>query len=311
MSCSSNPVNIKTTKQICREDCSYSFDYNANSSAIISNMGDYLDIKVDGKNTVKFNAIDVTVTDVRIYQPSFHLFGGKQTAAEVVIQHKNPMGDSLLVCIPVVAKDGKSASNSFFSKIIPNIASEDSSPQNVNVRQWSLNDVVPSATFYYYIGSYPYKPCSGKANIIVFGSEGAATMNSSDLKTLQTLIDPIKYTQAQTIGGAANKDVVLMKNPLGSQGPDSKDNSYFIFNDCEAITGMDEEKREPSNLGKGIPSWVITVLFSFIIIIIIAALAAMCFSNNGDDGLPTATGKLVSGAVSKATNMKVSDPSKI
>ena len=59
MSCSSNPVNIKTTKQICREDCSYSFDYNANSSAIISNMGDYLDIKVDGKNTVKFNAIDV------------------------------------------------------------------------------------------------------------------------------------------------------------------------------------------------------------------------------------------------------------
>ena len=56
MSCSSNPVNIKTTKQICREDCSYSFDYNANSSAIISNMGDYLDIKVDGKNTVKFNA---------------------------------------------------------------------------------------------------------------------------------------------------------------------------------------------------------------------------------------------------------------
>ena len=28
-------------------------------------MGNYLDIKVDGKNTVKFNAIDVTVTDVR------------------------------------------------------------------------------------------------------------------------------------------------------------------------------------------------------------------------------------------------------
>ena len=68
---------------------------------------------------------------------------------------------------------------------------------------------------------------------------------------------------------------------------------------------MDEEKREPSNLGKGIPSWVITVLFSFIIIIIIAALAAMCFSNNGDDGLPTATGELVSDAVSKATNVNV------
>ena len=305
MSCSSNPVNIKTTKQICREECSYSFDYNANSSAIISNMGDYLDIKVDGKNTVKFNSIDVAVTDVRIYQPSFHLFGGKQTAAEVVIQHKNPMGDSLLVCIPVIAKDGKSPSNSFFSKIIPNIASEDSSPQNVNVRQWSLNDVVPSATFYYYIGSYPYKPCSGQANIIVFGTEGAATMNSSDLKTLQTLINPIKYTQEQTIGGASNKDVVLMKNQMGSVGPDSKDSSYYIFNDCEPITGMDEEKRESSNLGKGIPPWVITMLFSFIIIIIIAALAAMCFSNNGDDDVPVVTGKLVGKVASNVKDLKV------
>ena len=32
-----------------------------------------------------------------------------------------------------------------------------------------------------------------------------------------------------------------MKNPIGSQGPDSKDSSYYIFNDCEAITGMDDD----------------------------------------------------------------------
>ena len=293
MSCSSNPINIKNTKEICREDCSYSFQYNPNSSAIISNMGDYLEIQVDGKNTVKFNSIDVTVTDVRIYQPSFHLFGGQQTAAEVVIQHKNPMGDSLLVCIPVIAKDGKGASNSFFSKIIPNISNEDKSPQTVNVRQWSLNDVVPSSPFYYYVGSHPYKPCSGKVNIIVFGLDSTATINSNDLKTLKTLIDPISYTKAQSIGGAANKDVVLMKNPIGSQGPDSKDSSYYIFNDCEAITGMDDDGGTSSVRAslipdKGIPAWVITMLVSFIIIIVIAAIAMMCFSNNEGEA-PMAT----------------------
>ena len=286
MSCSSNPINIKNTKEICREDCSYSFQYNPNSSAIISNMGDYLEIQVDGKNTVKFNSIDVTVTDVRIYQPSFHLFGGKQTAAEVVIQHKNPMGDSLLVCIPVIAKDGRGASNSFFSKIIPNISNEDKSPQTVNVRQWSLNDVVPSSQFYYYVGSYPYKPCSGQVNIIVFGLNNTATINSSDLKTLKTLIDPISYTKAQTIGGASNKDVLLMKNPIGSQGPDTKDNSYYIFNDCEAITGMDDSGTPsvrasliPDTSGF-VPPWVVTMLISLLIIVIIGALAMFCFGNN-------------------------------
>jgi len=301
MSCSSNPINIKNTKEICREDCSYSFQYNPNSSAIISNMGDYLEIQVDGKNTVKFNSIDVTVTDVRIYQPSFHLFGGKQTAAEVVIQHKNPMGDSLLVCIPVIAKDGRSASNSFFSKIIPNISNEDKSPQTVNVRQWSLNDVVPSSQFYYYVGSYPYKPCSGQVNIIVFGLDSTATINSSDLKTLKTLIDPISYTKAQTIGGASNKEVILMKNPVGSQGPDSKDNSYYIFNDCEAITGMDEGSGTESvraslmpNISGFAPPWVITMLVSLLIIVIIGALAMFCIGNNepvdnGGDGNVTGT----------------------
>ena len=36
MSCSQNPVNIKSTKQICREECSYNFEYNPNSSAIVT-----------------------------------------------------------------------------------------------------------------------------------------------------------------------------------------------------------------------------------------------------------------------------------
>ena len=52
MSCSQNPVNIKPTKQICREECSYEFDYNPNSSAIVTNMGNYLEINVDGKNVI-------------------------------------------------------------------------------------------------------------------------------------------------------------------------------------------------------------------------------------------------------------------
>ena len=89
MSCSQNPVNIKSTKQICKEECSYDFEYNPNSSAIVTNMGDYLDIQVDGKNQVKFNKIDVKVSSVRIYQPSVHLFNGQQMPGEIIITHSN------------------------------------------------------------------------------------------------------------------------------------------------------------------------------------------------------------------------------
>ena len=70
MSCDSNPVNIRYTEQICKQDCSYQFDYNANSSAVVENLVNYLEIKVDGSNTVKFNSYDIKLSSVRLYQPS-------------------------------------------------------------------------------------------------------------------------------------------------------------------------------------------------------------------------------------------------
>ena len=81
MSCDTGPVNIRDTKQVCKEECSYKFDYNPNSSAIVTNNNTYLDIKVDGKNTIRFNDYKIMLNDVRLYQPSLHLFDGQQDPA--------------------------------------------------------------------------------------------------------------------------------------------------------------------------------------------------------------------------------------
>ena len=198
MSCSSNPVNLKKTKQICKEECSYEFNYSDMSSPIVVNRVDHLAIKVDRNNIVKFNHINVRVSakdSVRIYQPSFHLFAGKQADAEIVIMHNNSKGDTLLVCVPIIERDGKGKSNSFFSQIIPHAKPniEDKTGVNVNVSNWSLNNIVPNAPFYFYIDAWPYQPCNGKANIIVFELRHAATINSDDLKKLQLLITPLDY----------------------------------------------------------------------------------------------------------------------
>ena len=281
MSCPQDPVNIKNTKQICKEDCSYEFEYNSNSSAIVTNMGDYLELMVDGKNQVKFNKIDVTVTSVRIYQPSFHIFNGQQTDGEIVIQHANPMGDSLLVCIPIIVKDGKGNSNSFFSQIIPHVSSEKNVKENINVSKWSLNYIVPVAPFYFYVGNYPYKPCTGKVNVIIFNSNNAATINSSDMKILKTLISPITYSKAQMISGAAQNDVVLLKNLLGSLGPNSDKNDYYILSDCQPISGMDKKKSDSgksstSSGGSSDMGFLWALLGILIVLILIYVIYLLC-----------------------------------
>jgi carbonic anhydrase len=248
MSCSSNPVNLKKTKQICKEECSYEFNYSDQSSPTVANVVDYLAINVDSKNTVKFNTIDVTVPkmgSVRIYQPSFHLFAGKQADAEIVIFHSNKnSNDTLLVCIPITERDGKGKSNSFFSQIIPHAKpnSEDKTAVNVNVSNWSLNNIVPSAPFYFYIDVWPFAPCTTISNIIVFELRHAATINSDDLKKLQLLITPLDYTKKQKLGMVKPKNAqLIMYNKDGSRGPGSEDYGYYIFGDCEAITGMGDD----------------------------------------------------------------------
>ena len=286
MSCSQNPVNIKSTKQICREECSYNFEYNPNSSAIVTNMGDYLEIKVDGKNQVKFNKLNVKVNDVRIYQPSVHLFNGKQMPGEVIIQHSNPMGDSVLVCIPLVVRDGKGDSNSFFSQLIPHVSNEKNEKQNVNVSKWSLNYIVPVAPFYFYVGNYPFKPCSGKVNVIIFDSKNAATIGSSDMNILKKIISPISYSKAQMIGGAAQNDAILLKNMLGSLGPKSDKNDYYILSDCEGISGMDDttsSKRNKNSTAsdgdrEGLPGFLIGLISILVLLIIGYVVYLICTS---------------------------------
>ena len=292
MSCTSNPENIHKTKQICKEECSYEFNYNPNSSAIVTNNGTYLDIKIDGKNNVKFNNYKVTLNDVRIYQPSLHLFNGQQAPAELIISHSG-YGHSVLVCIPIKVGDGAGRSNSFFSQIISHISpySEAKNKQSINVAQWSLNDVIPSSTFYFYIGPYPYPPCNGKVNIIVFSPEDAARINSDDMRKLRTLLHPVEYSQKQTLGSVARKKSLLMINKSdegsgGSIGPDAKAKSdgYYIFEQCQAINGLDNEDEEKKKSKPvDISGWVTMIMLlvgGLIVLALIYSFATGFHSDN-------------------------------
>jgi len=305
MSCNTGPVNIRDTKQVCKEECSYKFSYNKNSSAMVINQNTYLDIKVDGNNNIGFNDYKVTLNDVRLYQPSLHLFDGQQVPAELIISHSG-YGHTILVCIPIIAGNGRGKSNSFFEQLIPNITpnTDKTTPnkQSINVSKWSLNDVIPSSTFYFYVGKYPYPPCNGKVNVIVFGKNNAARISSKDLKLLQALISPVNYSQTQTLAGVAKKTPMLMVNAAsvggggGALGPHAQAQDYFIFDECQPVDGMDPpKKKKPPDV-----SAFATIVLLLLGGLIVLALIWSVFGQKGGGGV---RGKPSAGRAGPATGI--------
>ena len=233
MSCNNytSTINIKSTSETCDTSCSFSYKYNKLSSCVLKNAGNYLEIKTDGTDDVKFNNFSISVTTTRIYQPSIHLFNGSQADAEIIIQHAGPSGQNVFVCIPIVSKDGASVSNLFFNKIIPYSHSQ---TQVVNVSNWSLNDVFPERSpYYYYHGTAPYESCTMPAHVIVFDLDHSAKMNSDDINTLKSAISA---TEKSSIGEGG----ILMFNSKGANnGGDDGDDYEFVS--CSMIDGVEDD----------------------------------------------------------------------
>tara|TARA_B110000046_G_scaffold185932_1_gene230542 strand:- start:1431 stop:2366 length:936 start_codon:yes stop_codon:yes gene_type:complete len=286
------PVDIKDMGQTCKGFCSYKYDYNPYSSVKVKSMKDHLVIKVDGDNKITFNkyslGLDQTGGDdtdkwdewgaVKIFQPSIHLFNGKQTAGEIIISHSGS-NHRVLVCVPIIVKDGGGVSNNFFSQTIPHILSVGTDPgvKNINVSKWSLNDIVPVGDFYFYNGALPYFPCTKnvetRINVIAFGIKSAATINAEDFTKLQSLITPITYSPLEILNAVANKEPLILMNKDDSQGggamgPSTQGSEYVVMEDCEYIDGMDKPKdaKPPSDIS----GWIIALIIIMGLIILFA-----------------------------------------
>lgn len=245
MSCNNTtaPVNIKSSSQLCQDLCAYSFEYNPTSSCSAENMGDYIKITTDGPNNLSFNMIPMSVVDVRLYQPSLHSFNGDQADAELIIQHSTDIGGNVLVCRPIRESDDLGASNDFFAKFIPHVPlSIADGPASINVMNWSLNDIIPQgAAYYYYLGPFPYPPCTSNAggnSIVVFDSNSAGNMTTTDMERLRSLItasEPLAIPQTPATDLLYNKSGAT--HPLGSST-----DLYDIYMDCSPITGVGSPK---------------------------------------------------------------------
>ena len=278
MACPGNyPVNMVSTKEVCEEECAFNFDYNKNSSCLVTNRGDYLEIKVDGPNTVLFNGYQVGVKGFRIFQPSLHLFNGSVVDAEIIIEHKGA-GRTLLVCIPVVSKDADGNSTRFFHQFIPVIPDEINTAQSINVNKWSLNAVVPNAPFYFYNGSLPYSPCDGDNNIIVFPKKHAALIHPEDFTFLKKAITGFTLTSKERLQAVSKNTTILMMNNVGAQAPGAATKEHVIFEDCQPIDGMGgkTKKDSPDQKGGKTPTALYVLLTLVGVLALAAAIQYLC-----------------------------------
>jgi carbonic anhydrase len=286
MSC----VNSQYTKILsnkeneCKENCSFNFNYSNKSSCILTNKKSYLEITTDGKNNVTYNNQKLTLSDVRFYSPSLHTFDGKHTEGEIFLQH-SVGGQNIIVSVPVVEKNGQSDSNLFFSKIAKFVPQEKNEKVNVNVTNWSLNNVMPppKTPFYNYKDKSPYPPCNMESTTIVFDKDYASTISSKDLNMIRSVIkgniSPNTASSKKTIEPFVSnmkREGMITYNKNGANSNDNDDSVESM--ECTEYTDSDESESETasnsktSNIGIDWSNVMKNPTFIFVLIFIVLLL---------------------------------------
>ena len=244
MACLGNdsPIDIDPKKYSgeCQGKCDYSFDYHS-SSCIVTNRGNYLEIAYELTSSaappVSFNNRSYAVSDVRVYTPSLHTFGGERMGGEMVIVHR-PLrgGDPLLVCVPIrVASATVRESSSALSKISRVAATQiegDSAPvQFRGGDPFTLNFFVPQAPFFIYRASEPFFPCSSQADIIVFGPR--ESLGEMTDRTRTAIAGALREHNIN----ARTSDVKFYFNPTGSRRATSAKGAANFYIECDKTEG--------------------------------------------------------------------------
>lgn len=246
-----SPINIKTTNVKCQNTCLYSFNYDyANSSCTITNGGDHLKFSYDAPaSIIIYNDVNYHVEDIRLYKPSVNEYYNSPVDAELIINHSGDGGMNVIVCVPLIASDGKSKSNTLFNQLIPNAPlmpadSTESSGRVVNVQNYSLNSFLPHASYYSYTGTLPYQTSHEPNNIIIFDSQKVSiNMSTSNMDTLGTIISP--PSNIPPINNSYNINH-LYYNTVGTTEDELGDDIYI---DCQLLDSSGDVVQEGGQPG--------------------------------------------------------------
>ena len=128
----------------------------------------------------------------------------------------------------------------FFDSFMSYIPQKKGESSNVNVSNWSLDNVIPDTGYYFYQASLPYPPCTGTYNIIVFDSNTPAYISTKSAKALTSVIEKNTYTTKSV----PSSGLYYHKPVSGSD----------IYIDCHPVNVEGEEEGDEEE-DKWIPTW--------------------------------------------------------
>jgi len=251
---STTPLNISILKKsgTCDTKCDYSFKYNS-SYCSVTNHGRYISVAYDAGNApqVTYNTRGYNVKEFRIYSPSAHTYGitNKQQVAEIVIIH-SPVngGNNLIVSVPARSDEYSSTSkgsvliNSIILGTAKNAPDVGETATLSLIKPFTLNDVVPSKTYFSYTGQDAFYNCSQTVDYIVFTPENSNISITSDtLKRLNQII-----TNSQIASKAPSDTVPLFIN---ENGPNNAKIDDEIYIDCQPVGNSSETEDVVTNTG--------------------------------------------------------------
>lgn len=252
------PINISEDKVSadCDLKCNYKYDY-PQSTTVVTNKGDYLEFNYtkSGQPPVEYNSLEMTISDMRLYIPSLHLFNNVKADGEIIISHVGN-GESLLVCIPLKISIESSPGAKNLKDIIT-LASDQipaiTNSATFNVNNFTLNNFIPKGPFYSYTATLPYKPCSGSNNFIVFNKSSAIPIDPKSYAILSNIIlkqdiknQPTQLLYYNKTGAISKKEGAYAEDIYIDCKPTGEDGKILYQEDTNSRTGRSNNTQKIS-----------------------------------------------------------------
>jgi carbonic anhydrase len=195
------PVNlISTDENITNCDnttCKLTYNFGL-SRCGLTNKGDYLKIKTDGNNTLKFSNLgNLTISETRLYKPALNKINNKIYDAEIIIHCTTEDSSNFLICIPIETNNNGGISNDWFS-FLTNCQTDIDSSVDINKNNFTMNDLLPKGSFYYCVNITMPWICNNSDKMIIF--KKPTTMDEKIKNILNSAIKPHKHTLKSITG---------------------------------------------------------------------------------------------------------------
>jgi hypothetical protein len=278
MSCNV-PLNIvRQQTDKCSLKCKLWYKYG-NSSCLVKNAKEHLEISYDGESDVMFNMVPYTPTQILIFKPSIHTYDGQYADAEIVICHKGGT-NGLFICIPIIVSQtmASSAGSNILENIFRNTLNTPD-PTTLNIQDFNANYLIPKSSYFSYVA--PMLPIGGRclertsAQYVVFHQRhGNMTVSQEAMNNLGNLIHDSYMSTYE--GKSFFNESGTTSNGFAGDGE--------IYMDCQPVGESSEVVyQEPTNKPPSINlDWVyaaIYVICGIVLAIVLTKIAMFLFSN--------------------------------